>query len=74
MKNCAISSFEQPNGKPLNLTQPSSFEFDVDPDLLMTQSISALFTLKTVTKKYGFWFKTYNRSQKSNNSPKQKKS
>lgn len=53
VKNCAISSFEQPNGKPLSLTHPSSFEFEVDPDLLMTQSISALFTLKTI-KKYGF--------------------
>lgn len=51
VKNCAISSFEQPNGKPLNLTQPSSLELDEDPDLLMTHSISARFTLNTKMQK-----------------------
>lgn len=47
MKNCAISSLEQPNGKPLSLTHPSSLEFDEDPDLFITHSISALLTLNT---------------------------
>lgn len=50
-KNCAISSFEQPNGRPRNLTQPSSIAFSkFRPLLFTTHSISPRFALNTETK------------------------
>lgn len=49
-KNCAISSLEQPNGRPRNLTQPSSIAFSkLRPLLFTTHSISPRFALKTET-------------------------
>jgi hypothetical protein len=49
-KNCAISSFEQPNGSPRSLTQPSSIAFSkFRPLRFTTHSISDLLALNTET-------------------------
>jgi hypothetical protein len=50
-KNCAISSFEQPNGSPRSLTQPSSIAFSkFKPLRFTTHSISDLLALNTETE------------------------
>lgn len=58
-KNCAISSFEQPNGSPRSLTQPSSIAFSkFKPLRFTTHSISDRLALNTETREpitYGSW-------------------